>query len=221
VLEPLGQALGVVAHALEATVHAVGRRAAAVQAPGERLALLRAPGERLLGLLAPPGDRVEPSLRLVAGGARVGRRRRGCLQPGPPLAHRLARQLPPGLRGLALQPRVQLGRVGLALERPQARARLALDVQRAIEIGLRALELELGTTAALAVLAQPRRLLDEQPAVARLGGDDRLHAALGHHGVHLLAQPGVGQDLEDVDEPAVGAVEAVLAFAVAVQAAQD
>jgi hypothetical protein len=51
---------------------------------------------------------------------------------------------------------VQLGRLGLALERSQPRARLALDVQRAVEVVLRALELELRAAAALAVLAEAR-----------------------------------------------------------------
>ena len=72
-------------------------------------------------------------------------------------------------------------------ERPQPGARLALHVQRAVEVLLRAVELELRPAAALAVLAQAGRLLDEQPPVARAGGHDRLHAALRHHGVHLLA----------------------------------
>ena len=83
-------------------------------------------------------------------------------------AHRVARQLPAGLQGLALQALMQLGGLRLALERPQARARLAFDVERAIEVVLRALELELRTAAALAVLAQPGGLLDQQAAVARL-----------------------------------------------------
>ena len=116
---------------------------------------------------------------------------------------------------------MQLGRLGLALERPQPRARLALDVERAVEVVLRALELELRAAAALAVLAEPGRLLDQQPPVARLGGDDRLDAALGDDRVHLLAQAGVGQDLEHVDEAAARAVEAVLALARAVEPAHD
>ena len=116
---------------------------------------------------------------------------------------------------------MQLGGLGLALERAQPRARLALDVERAVEVVLRALELELGAAAALAVLAQARGLLDEQAPVARLGGDDRLDAALRDDRVHLLAQAGVRQHLEHVDEAALRAVEAVLALAGAIEAAQD
>src|SRR3954469_20188470 len=113
---------------------------------------------------------------------------------------------------------MDVGGLGLTLQRAQRLARLALDVQCAVEVVLRALELELGATAALAMLAESRGLLDEQPAVARLGGHDRLDAALRDDRVHLLAQARVGEDLEDVDEPAARAVEAVLALAGAVEA---
>jgi hypothetical protein len=136
-------------------------------------------------------------------------------------ARGVARELPARLDGLALEALVQLGGLGLALERAQPRARLALDVERAVEVVLRALELELRAAPALAVLAQPGGLLDEQPAVLGLGRDDRLDAALGDDGVHLLAQARVGEDLEHVDHPALRAVEAVLALAVAVQARED
>ena len=195
---------------------------ARVDAPRERLALLGAPRERLLGRLAAARDLGQLAPRLVA----LGARRRGA----PPRrsaarARRartvVARQLPARLDGLALEALVQLGGLGLALERPQPRARLALDVQRAVEVVLRALELELGAAAALAVLAEPGRLLDQQPPVARLGGDDRLDPSLRDDRVHLLAEPGVGQHLEHVDQPAARAVEPVLAVAAAIQAADD
>ena len=60
------------------------------------------------------------------------------------------------LGGLALEPGVDVGRLGLALERAQRLARLALDVEGAVEVVLGALELELGAAAALAVLAEAR-----------------------------------------------------------------
>ncbi len=116
---------------------------------------------------------------------------------------------------------MQLGGLGLALERPQPRARLALDVQRAVEVVVRALQLELRATPALAVLAQSGRLLDQQPALTRLGGDQRLDPPLGDDRVHLLAQTRVRQQLEHVDQPAAGAREAVFALAGAVQPADD
>src|SRR5436305_1992838 len=136
------------------------------------------------------------ALRLVA------RRTRGCgrglrlLELGSASARRVPRQLPLRLYGLALQALVQLGRLGLALQRPQAREGLPLDVQRAIEVVLRALELELRAPASLAVLAKPRGLLDQQAPVPRLRCDDRLDAALRDDRVHLLAKAGVGEHLE-------------------------
>ena len=101
------------------------------------------------------------------------------------------------------------------------RARLALDVERAVEVLLRALELQLRAAAALAVLAEPGRLLDQQPPVARLGGHDRVHAALRDDRVGLLAEARVGEHLDHVGQPAAGAVEPVAALAVAVQPAHD
>ena len=209
------------ARALQAQLDALGRRARAVQAPGERLALLGALGQRLLGLLAAARDLGQRGLRLLARGARGGGGALGRAELLAPGAHGVARELPARLEGLALEALVQLGRLGLALERAQARARLALDVERAVEVVLRALELELRAAPALAVLAEPGGLLDQQPPVARLGGDDRLDAALRDDRVHLLAQAGVGEHLEHVDQPAARAVEAVLALAGAVQPAHD
>ena len=116
---------------------------------------------------------------------------------------------------------MQLRRLGLALERAQARARLALDVQRAIEVLLRSLELQLRTPAALAVLAQPGRLLDQQPPLARFGGHDRLDAPLGDDRVGLLAKPGVGEHLDHVAQPAARAVQAVAAVARALEPPHD
>ena len=116
---------------------------------------------------------------------------------------------------------MQLRGLGLALERAQPRARLALHVERAGEVLLGALELQLRAAAALAVLAEPGGLLDQQPPVARLRVHDRLDPALGDDRVHLLAEAGVGQHLDHVGQPAARAVEAVLALAGAVEPAQD
>ena len=117
--------------------------------------------------------------------------------------------------------RVQLGRLRLALQRAQPRARLALDVQRAVEVVLRALELELRAVAALAVLAEPGRLLDQRGPVRRLRVDDLLHAALADDRVHLLAEAAVREHLQHVDEPAARAVQPVDALARAVDAARE
>ncbi len=116
---------------------------------------------------------------------------------------------------------MELGGLSLALERAQPGARLALDVKRAVEVLLGARELQLGAAAALAVLAETGRLLDQEPAVTRLRGHDRLDATLGDDRVHLLAQARVGQDLDHIDETAARAGEAVLALAAAVEPPED
>src|SRR5947209_10854404 len=143
--------------------------------------------ERLLGGFAPGGDLAELALDLLA--AAPGRR--GVVLRGAELRalcpQRVPNQLPSGLERLALQAGVKLRRLGLALERPQAAARLPLDVERAVEVVLGADNLQLGTAAALAVLAEAGGLLDQQPPVARLGRHQRLDAALRDHRVHLLA----------------------------------
>src|SRR5205823_8171506 len=124
------------------------------------------------------------SLDGLAPGPRVRGRNPGLLELLLANAQILARQLPASLERLALEPRVELGRLGLALQRTQPRARLALHVERAVEVVLGAFELELRPPAALAVLAEPCGLLDQQPAVARFGGDDRLDATLRDDRVH-------------------------------------
>ena len=116
---------------------------------------------------------------------------------------------------------MELRGFGLALEGAQAGARLALDVEGAVEVLLGALQLQLGAAAALAVLAKTRGLLDQEAPVAGLGEHDRLHAALRDDRVGLLAEARVGEHLDHVAEAAAGAVEAVLTLAGAVQATQD
>ena len=116
---------------------------------------------------------------------------------------------------------MQLGGLGLALERAQPRARLALDIEGAIEVLLSALELQLGAPAALAMLAEPRRLLDQQATLARLGGDYLLDTPLRDDRVRLLAQARVGEQLDDVAQPAARAVEPVGALTGAVELADD
>ena len=209
------------AGALEPQPDPLRRRPRRVGAVGQRLALVAAGGQRRLGLLARRAqlrqlglDRLV--LRLRAHRLGLGGRQ---LLAGHPRV--LARQRPARLVGLAREPLVQLRGLGLALERPQPRPRLALDVQRAVEVVLRALQLELRAAPALAVLAEPGGLLDQQPPVPRLRGHDLLDPALRDDRVHLLAQPGVAEDLEHVDQAALRPVDAVLALPRAVEPARD
>jgi hypothetical protein len=71
------------------------------------------------------------------------------------------------------------------------------------------------------MLAEPGRLLDQEPPLARARHHDLLDLALRDHRVHLLAEPGVGEHLDHVDQPAAGAVQPVLALAVALEPAND
>ena len=188
------------------------------QAPGLG-ALAVAGGEALLGLAAALADLGQPLLELGPGRARLRRRlrRRGGAVGAE--AQLLGDEPAAQAELLALDPRAQLGRLRLALQRPQPGPRLALDVERAVEVVAGGAQLQLGPAAAFAVLAEPGGLLDQQPALARLGVDDRLDPALADHRVHLAAEVGVGEDVDDVGEPAAGAVEPVAAVAAAVEPA--
>ena len=99
---------------------------------------------------------------------------------------------------------MDVGGLRLALQRAQPAARLALDVEGPVEVVLGALELQLGAAAALAVLAEPGGLLDQQAAVARLGVDDLLDPALADHRVHLAAEVRVGEHLDHVGRAGSG-----------------
>ncbi len=125
------------------------------------------------------------------------------------------------LQLLALDPGAQLRRLRLALQRPQPRPRLTLQVESAVEVVARRAQLQLGAAAAFAVLAEPRRLLDQQPALARFRVNDRLDPALADHRVHLASQVRVGEDLDHVDETTASAVHPVDAIPGAIEAALD
>ena len=231
-LAEAGEALAVAAEAaLEVTCRGADRVGAVRdaiagglghEAASRQLLAMGAPlRQGLLGGLATAGDGRQLTLDLLALRARLGG---GFLcggELGLVAAQVIAGELPPSLERLALDSRMQLGGFGLALERAQARAGLALHVERSIEVVLGARELQLRPAPALAVLAESGGLLDQHPAVARLGGHDRLDPALGDDGVHLLAESGVRQHLDHVDQPAASAGEPVLALAVAIEPAHD
>ncbi len=147
--------------------------------------------ERLLGSVAPRGDLLELAFDIGTPGASGCDGRLGGLELDAPSAEVVPGQLPAHLERLPLNPGVKLGGLCLALQRPQPRARLALDVERAVKVVLRAGELQLRAAPALAVLAEPSGLLDQQPAITRLGGDDRLDPPLRDDRMHLLPQAGV------------------------------
>ena len=206
---------------LAAQTQPLARGADLICAPGERVVALGPLREGGLRLCAPVHDGLQLRLDQLALSTQVPHLRLGRPQVYAPSAQRLARKRPAGFQQLALQALVQLGGLGLALERTQPAARLALDVERAIEVLLGALELQLRAAAALAVLAKARRLLDQQPPVAWLGGHDRLDPALGDDRVGLLAEARVGQHLEYIRQPAARPVQPVSALARTIEPAQN
>ena len=200
---------------------ALARGAGGKAAPGQLLPLGAPLRQCGLGRLAAFGHARQLPLELgqpAAGTRRFGLRLRHRVPLG---AGVVACQLPSGFERLALEPGVELGGLGLALQRPQPGARLALDVERPIEVVHRPGELELGAATTLAVLPQSRRLLDQEPAITRFRGHDRFDAALGDDRVHLLAETGIRKQLDDIDEPAPGAGDPVLAVARAIEPAKD
>ena len=190
------------------------------QAPGDG-ALPVAVGEALLGRPAAGADLGEPALDPLAHRARAAG---GLLGRGEPVlaeAELLGDHLRPQLQLLALDSGAELGGLRLALQRPQPGARLPLDVEGAVEVVARRLQLQLGAATALAVLAEAGRLLDQHPPLPRLRVDDRLDPALTDHRVHLAAHVGVGEHVDHVDQAATGPVQPVGALAGAVEAALD
>ena len=178
-------------------------------------------GQLGLDPAAPGADRCQLLLDLLPlplglGGAALGGRHLASV--GPDLGRE---QRCPQLVGLALEPGVDVGRLGLLLERAEAAPGLALDVERAVEVVLRALEAQLRAAAALAMLAKAGGVLDEQPPLRGLREHDLLDPALADHRVHLAPEVGVGEGLDHVREAAAGAVEAVLALARTIEAAAD
>ena len=68
---------------------------------------------------------------------------------------------------------------------------------------------------------KPGGFLDQAPPLGRLRGEDRLDLALADDGVHPLAEPEVGEQLDEVQAPHGSTVDEVLALAAAVQPTRD
>ena len=207
---------------LAAQADPLGGRAGGHQPAGELLALGPAGGQRQLRAFALGGDLGQRGVDLVARGARGGRaaasasarRRQRARASSRASAQRASRDWRSRRSCSSAASAWRLsGRSRPRASRSTSSARSRFSSVRS--------SLSWAPAAALAVLAEAGRLLDQQAAVLGLGGDDRLHAALGDDRVRLLAQAGVRERLEDVDQPAPRAVDAVLAVAGAVQAAHD
>ena len=116
---------------------------------------------------------------------------------------------------------VRAGGRGLAFEGADLAAHLADQVAQALQVLVRAGQAALGPLPAPAVLEDPGRLLDDGPAVLGAGVEDGVELALADDHVLLAADAGVGEQLLDVEQPAGGAVDGVLAVARAEQRPGD
>ena len=111
--------------------------------------------------------------------------------------------------------------LGLVPERLQLTTDLAGQVAQAGEVGLHRLELAEGLLFAAAVLQDAGGLFDEAAPVFRARVQHRIELALADDDVHLAAEAGVAEQLLHVEQAAGGAVDRVLAAAVAEQRARD
>ena len=215
--QPLEQRLG----RLAAELQALGPAAQPVQRGRRSLAAAGRLGQRILGAGPLGQDRLERllGLALLRGegrAARVGRLdlrgQRADVERRDPGAEAgdLDAELLRALGGRRLQG-----------QRAEPLRHLRLDVARALDLDRDPRELQLGAMTAALELPEAGRLLDERPALLRLRGEDRLHAALRDDRAHRRAEPDVGEQLDDVGAADVRAVDEVLALAAPVQAADD
>ncbi len=128
--EPFRGGGGLLAAQREPVAGGAGR----VQPRGQLVVAVGALGQRPLGLAAARDDLLQLGLEAAALGAGGGDRLLGGGELEAARAQQPSQQLPARFGDLPLETLVQLGRFGLALERAQPRARLALDVERTVEV---------------------------------------------------------------------------------------
>src|SRR5215218_2997256 len=203
-LPTLRRGLRLIARPLQSDPDPLRGGAGLEEPPLQLLPKPRLGGERLLGRLAALRHGGEQQLGIVALAARRRRLAFGCGQLQPGGADVVAGKPQARLERLPLDPLVELGSLRLALQRAQMRACLPLHVERAGEVVLGSLELELRTSTAFAVLAEAGGLLDKEPPLTWAREHDRLDLPLRYDRVHLLAEARVREDLKDVDEAAAG-----------------
>ena len=127
----------------------------------------------------------------------------------------------PGVAEVGLDAGGPAGHLGLAAQRLELAAQLGGEVGQPVEVVLHAVELAERLLLALAVLEDAGGLLDEGAAVLGAAGEDGVELALADDDVHLPADAGVAEQLLDVEQPHLVAVDLVLALAGAVHATGD
>jgi hypothetical protein len=118
-----------------------------------------------------------------------------------------------GVAGVGLDDGGATGGLGLATEGAELAADLTGEVLHPGEVGLHRLELAQRALLALAVLEDAGRLLDEAATLLGRGPQHGVELALPDDDVHLAADARVGEQLLDVEQPTVRAVDGVLAAA--------
>ncbi len=143
------------------------------------------------------------------------------LEPGLPSRDLVTGQVQTDRAQLGFDAAVTPRRVGLLLERPELTGDLTDEVVEAQQIALGGFEAPLGAFPALAELEHAGRFLDDAAAVVGVGGQHLVELALADDDVLLAADPGVGQQLLDVEQAARHPVQLVLGVAVPEERARD
>ena len=110
---------------------------------------------------------------------------------------------------------------GLALDRVDLPRDLHDDVVDAQQVGLGRLQLQLGQATLVLVAGDARRIFDHLATILRLGIEHLVDAALLDLGVGLRADMGGAQQVLDVAQSRLLAVDQVIAVAAAKQAPGD
>ena len=119
------------------------------------------------------------------------------------------------------QSTVAARRVGLTLQRRELAAHLAEEVVEPKQVAFGALQPALGPLAPLPELQDPGGFLDDAATVFGPRVEHRVELTLPDDHVLLPADPGVGEQVLDVEQPAGRAVELVLGVTLAEQRAGD
>ena len=183
------------------------------------------PRRRLRGgqlqLPQPPAGARQLLLDLGPAGAQGGLVRHLLLQGGDQRDEVVGEQARPGVAEVGLHDLGAAGDLGLAPERLELAADLGGEVGEPGEVRLHRVELAQRLLLALAVLEDAGGLLDEGAALLGARVQDGVELALADDDVHLPADPGVGEQLLDVEQPAGAAVDRVLGAARAEHRAAD
>ncbi len=125
----------------------------------------------------------------------------------------IGQQASPGITHVQLDGLRSAGNLRLAAQGRQLPADLGVQVFQPVHVALHGLQLAQGLFLAPPVLEHPGGFLDEAPAVFGSGMEDSVQLALADDDMHFTAQPRVGQEFLDVQQPARASVDCVFGAA--------